>query len=234
MIKAIFFDWFNTLAHYSPSREQLESQALKELGFFVDPEVMRRALYLADKGYYEEQARFPIGQRSSAEQLKVHTRYQQTVLQACHIPVDDALVIKLLKRSRELNDTIKFVLYDDVIPALEAIKRTKVTVGIISNLQTGINSMMSELGIASLVDFTVTSVEVGSEKPLPPIFLKALSLVHVEPGEAIHVGDQYRNDVVGARNAGINPVLLDRDNVYPDIKDCPRILKLAEIDSYIR
>ena len=233
MIKAIFFDWFNTLAHYSPSREQLESQALKELGFFIDPEVMRQALYLADKGYYEEQARFPIGHRSSAEQLKVHIKYQQTVLQACHIPVDDALVIKLLKRSRELNDTIKFVLYDDVIPALEATKKRKVIVGIISNLQTGINSMMLELGIADFVDFTVTSIEVGSEKPLPPIFLKALSRAGVEPNEAIHVGDQYQNDVVGARNVGINPVLLDRDNVYPEIKDCPRIRKLTEIDEYI-
>jgi putative hydrolase of the HAD superfamily len=100
-------------------------------------------------------------------------------------------------------------------------------------LQTGINSMMLELGIADLVDFTVTSAEVGSEKPQPPIFLKALSRAGVEPGEAIHVGDQYQNDVVGARNVGINPVLLDRENVYSGIKDCPRILKLTEIDVYI-
>jgi len=165
----------------------LESQALKELGFFIAPEMMRQALYLADKGYYEEHARFPIGQRSSAEQIKVQIRYQQTVLQACNIPADDELATKLMKRSRELNDSIKFVLYDDVIPALEDVNKKKIIVGIISNLQTGINVKIRELGIADLVNFTVTSGEVGSEKPLPPIFLNALLKAQVEPIEAIHV-----------------------------------------------
>jgi putative hydrolase of the HAD superfamily len=233
VIKAVFFDWFNTLAHYYPSREQLESQALKELGFLIVPETMRRALYLADKYYYEEQALFPLSRRGPAEQVKVFLHYQRIVLQSCKIPLDDALAEALMKRTRELNDTIKFVLYDDVAPALSVLRQKQITVGIISNLQSEINSKCRELGIANLVDFTVTSGEVGADKPEPPIFLRALFLAKTAPGEAIHVGDQYQNDVVGARNVGINPVLLDRDDVYQEITDCPRINRLTEIDKLL-
>ena len=38
MIKAVFFDWFNTLARYEPPREQIHSEALREFGFEVPPE----------------------------------------------------------------------------------------------------------------------------------------------------------------------------------------------------
>ena len=233
MVKAVFFDWFNTLAHYYPSREQTQSQALIELGFNIVPETMRQALYLADKSYYEEHARLPIGKRSAAERIQIQIQYQKTVLITCGISPDDAIATKLMQRYRELNSSVKFVLYDDVLPALQTVKDKKVTVGIITNLRSEIDSMCRELDIARFVDFTVTSGEVSSEKPLPPIFLKALSLAKVAPGEAIHVGDQYQNDVVGSRNIGINPILLDRDNNYPEIKDCPRIQKLTEIGNYI-
>jgi FMN phosphatase YigB (HAD superfamily) len=32
----------------------------------------------------------------------------------------------------------------------------------------------------------------------------------VSPAEAVHVGDSYQADVVGARRVGIRPVLIDR------------------------
>ena len=70
MIKAIFFDWFNTLAHYYPPREELESQALKELGFDVSPKVHQLRPLSGDKHMYEENARLPIRQRSQEEQTQ--------------------------------------------------------------------------------------------------------------------------------------------------------------------
>ncbi|MDD5191092.1 MAG: HAD-IA family hydrolase [Dehalococcoidales bacterium] len=232
MIKAVFFDWFNTLAHYYPSREELESQALQELGFLITPDTLRQALYLADKYYYEEHARLPIGRRSAAEQAGVQIQYQLIVLKHSGIAARDDLAVKLMKRSREL--TVKFVLYDDVLPALESLRKKNLTVGILSNLQKEINSKCRELGITHLVDFTVTSGEVGAEKPAAPIFLKALALAQVNPTETMHIGDQYVNDVLGARNVGIQPVLLDRDDVSPQITDCPRICGLDELDNLLK
>lgn len=233
MIKAVFFDWFNTLAHYHPPREELERQALQELGFTVSPQVVSRGLYLADKNFYEENARLPIRQRSPEEQARIYAGFQLTILQEASITPKQDLVLKLMSRMRELNATMKFILYDDVLPTLKAVKGRKLTVGLLTNLQREIDSMCRELGIASYIDFTVTSGEVGADKPQAPIFLKALELAKIKPQEAIHIGDQYNNDVKGARAVGIVPLLLDRTNLYPEITDCPRIQSLIEVTKYL-
>lgn len=233
MIKAIFFDWFNTLAHYYPPREELESQALKELGFVVSPQAISQALYLADKNYYEENARLPIRQRSREEQAKIYTGFQRTILKEAGIPPSEDLINKLTVRMRQLNASMKFVLFDDVSPILKTLKERRFTIGLLTNLQSEVDSMCRELGIASYLDFTVTSGEVGEDKPKPPIFLKALERAKVKASEAILIGDQYQNDIMGARGVGISAILLDRDNIYTNITDCPRIRSLSEVTEYI-
>ena len=52
--------------------------------------------------------------------------------------------------------------------------------------------------------------------------------------EAVHVGDQYELDVVGARGVGITPILIDRYNVYPENTDCPHIHNLSEVVNNIK
>ena len=233
MIKAIFFDWFNTLAHYYPPREELESQALKELGFDVSPKALSPGLYLADKYIYEENARLPIRQRSREDQTRLYTRFHRIILKEAGITAADNIVSKLLSRMFELNNTMKFVLFDDVMPTLKMLKEKNLKLGLLTNLQTEVDSMCRELGIAAYLDFTVTSAEVGADKPQPPIFLKALELADVKAAEAIHVGDQYQNDVLGARGVGISPILLDRADYYTEITDCPRIRSLNEVNKYL-
>jgi HAD superfamily hydrolase (TIGR01549 family) len=233
VIKAIFFDWFNTLAHYYPPREELESQALKELGFNISPKALSYGLYLGDKHMYEENARLPIRLRSAAEQTKLQTTFQRIILKEAGITPTDDVALKLVSRMIQLNASLKFVLFDDVIATLQELKQNNLKLGLLTNLQTEVNSMCRELGIASYLDFAVTSAEVGADKPQPPIFLKALELAKVKAGEAIHVGDQYQNDVLGAKGVGISPILLDRADYYAEINDCPRIRSLTEISKYL-
>ena len=233
MIKAVFLDWFNTLAHYYPPREELESQVLKESGFEVSPKLISPGLYLADKNYYEENARLPIRQRNHEEQMKVYATYHRTIMEGVGITPSDDLVSKVVARMLQLNTSMKFILFDDVLPAIKAIKEQKRTIGLLTNVDRGIDVICQELGVASYLDFTVTSGEVGAEKPQPPIFLKALELAKIKPDEAIHVGDQYKNDVMGARGVGINPILLDRADYYPEITDCTRIRSLTEVTKYL-
>ena len=233
MIKAIFFDWFNTLAHYHPPREELESQALKELGFDVSPKSISYGLYLGDKHMYEENARRPIRDRSQDEQTKLYADFHRIILKETGIDATDGQVMQLLARMFQLNASMKFVLFDDVPDTLKDLKTKGLKLGLLTNLQTEVNSMCRELGISEYLDFTVTSAEVGADKPQPPIFLKALQLAHVNAAEAIHVGDQYQNDVVGARGVGISPLLLDRADYYKEITDCPRIRSLSEVIKYV-
>ena len=64
MIKAIFFDWFNTLADYYPPREELESQALKELGFDISPKSISYGLYLAISIFTKKMRASPSGKEA--------------------------------------------------------------------------------------------------------------------------------------------------------------------------
>lgn len=203
------------------------------MGFTISPQSISQGLYLADKDFYEENARIPIRQRNPEEQTRAYSHYQEIVLREAGVTATKDLVRALMTRMRQLNAGMKFVLYDDVLATLKTLKEKNLTIGLLTNLQREIDSMCRELGIASYIDFTVTSGEVGADKPQAPIFLKALELAKVKPAEAIHIGDQYQNDCIGARGVGINPVLLDRASLQTAISDCPRIASLTEIVRYI-
>ena len=89
---------------------------------------------------------------------------------------------------------------------------------------------MRRLGLTPYLDFVLTAAEVGAEKPAPEMFAAALQRAAARPGEAVHVGDQPRSDVLGARAAGIYPILLDRGGWQTGVTDCVRISGLAELE----
>jgi putative hydrolase of the HAD superfamily len=74
---------------------------------------------------------------------------------------------------------------------------------------------------------------VGVSKPNPEIFRLALAQAEAKPEETVHVGDVYEADVVGARNAGIKGILLDRTGAQR-AQDCPCIQGLSEIYPHLR
>ena len=83
------------------------------------------------------------------------------------------------------------------------------------------------------LDMVLTSQEAGVTKPDPLIFVAALKTLNVKAEDAIYVGDQYEADVLGARGAGISPILIDRFGLYSQISDCPRIRSLSEVLEYL-
>ena len=89
MIKAVFFDWFNTLARYEPPREELQSQALQEFGIHLSPEKIMPGLLVADRDFFEENTVFPVRKRSPEEQAKIYTLYQQTILTEAGVNVSN-------------------------------------------------------------------------------------------------------------------------------------------------
>jgi len=126
-----------------------------------------------------------------------------------------------------------FVLFDDVLSTLATLKQQKLILGLLTNATRDMVSVYHKLGLEPYLDFVVTSEEVGSDKPKPPIFLAALDRAGVNASEAAHIGDQYEIDVVGARGAGIKPILIDRYDIYPEVSDCPRFHSLTELAEYL-
>ena len=236
MIKAVFFDWFNTLARYDPPREELQSQALQEFGIHVPPQKIIPGLLLADRGYFEENTVFPVRQRSPEEQAKVYTRYQSTILTEAgvNLPREQEVLSKIMQRVQQLSRGMSFTLFDDVLPTVKTLKEQNLTLGLLSNIDRDMKPICRQLGLEPYINFIVTSGDVGVDKPKPPIFLAALERAGVNASEAVHVGDQYKLDIVGARGVGITPILIDRYDLYSEVSDCPRIHSLTELTDYLQ
>ena len=114
----------------------------------------------------------------------------------------------------ELTDTLlaalRFQAYPDAEPALAQLRAAGARVVVVSNWDVSLHDVLAQTGLASLLDGTITSAEFGAAKPAPAIFAAALELAGAAAAAALHVGDSFDEDVLGARGAGIEPVLLVR------------------------
>jgi putative hydrolase of the HAD superfamily len=235
LIKAVFFDWFNTLARYEPPREELQSQALQEFGIHLSPQEIMPGLVAADRVLFEENAVSPVRKRSPEEQAKIYTRYQETILSKAGVNIsgEPATLTKIINRAQELSQGMSFVLFNDVLSTLKTLKERNLALGLLTNFDGEMKPICQQLGLEPYIEFTITSGEVGTDKPSPPIFLAALEQTGINAAETVHVGDQYKSDVIGARGVGINPILIDRYDSYPEVNDCPRIRSLTELTAYL-
>jgi HAD superfamily hydrolase (TIGR01549 family) len=138
---------------------------------------------------------------------------------------------EIYKHYRSLRGGLQ--LFDDVLPLLTELRERGIVTAIISNNDRALGPICQELGLDGHIEFGLSSWEIGFEKPDPHIFREALRLAKVSAGEALHVGDQYHSDVVGALAVGIMPLLLDRFGFYADITDCQHIGSLLEVLYYL-
>lgn len=121
----------------------------------------------------------------------------------------------------------------DVLPSLRAIRDLGLRMVVVSNANGTVCAVAERLGITPLVQCVLDSRLEGVEKPDPRLFEIALERSGARRESTIHVGDLYEVDVVGARAAGIRPVLLDAAGLYPDA-DCPRVPSLPALVDAIR
>jgi putative hydrolase of the HAD superfamily len=92
---------------------------------------------------------------------------------------------------------------------------------VVSNSDGTVDETLRRLDLAAHFDVVVDSHIVGFEKPDPRIFDHAVEESGADRRRTLHVGDLYSADVVGARQAGIHPILLDPYGDWPDV-DCTR------------
>jgi len=231
MIRAVFFDLYFTLIRYDPPQEELEANALRELGINADPDVFGKSMVIANEFVVQEIARRPLSKRSKEETVALYAQFQRIVLKEAGIEPDEKLVLAMLGKMQQFKT--KLVLFDDVIPALKDLKSRGLILGLVSNVERDLTATMSGLGLPSWLDIVVTSLDAGFSKPQPEIFEEAIRRAGVHPSQALYVGDQYQIDCVGAERAGMKGILIDRGGYFQDMTDCPRIRSLAELTAHL-
>jgi putative hydrolase of the HAD superfamily len=238
MIRAVFFDWYSTLANIDGPRSHQYIKVFRDLGIEISPEKAARGVLRADEYLTSEEERLPLAARSREERTDIYIIYPRMILDEAGMRGREDVAVAVRDRMRELRKEPRPVsipsLFADVLPAVKALKDRGILLGVISNASRELSRHCQEVGLMPYLDVVLTSQEAGARKPEPLIFLTALNKINIPAAEAIFVGDQYKADVQGARGAGMSPVLLDRFDLYPHIADCLRIRSLSELTLYLQ
>jgi putative hydrolase of the HAD superfamily len=214
-------------------------------GVLVKPSFARVAGSLAARGVVVEAGRLAeaeprakreldrdpaAGGRSDAER---GWRYFNLVLAHAGIdrsPATDEALEELRREHDRRN------LWEDVPEgvrtSLARLRARGLRLAVVSNANGTVRALLERLELAPFLAAVLDSAVEGVEKPDPRLFLLALERLGAAPREAVHVGDLYGVDVVGARAAGVRPVLLDEAGLYEGA-DCPRVRSLVGLADHL-
>ena len=133
----------------------------------------------------------------------------------------DELARHVLGLQQIFDGATSYALYPDVVPVLKTLTARNLTLGVISDWGIGLGLILRHHDLVQYFSFAVISAALRRAKPDPDLFATALRRADAIPDYALHIGDSYPLDVLGARAAGITPVLLDRNGrVDPAAMDC--------------
>ena len=233
-IKAVFFDLDGTLRHSVPSGGEVFTDYVITLGLPVSQEDKLRAmrwehLYWANSPDLRDDL---IAHSGESENFWIE--YSRRRLVALGAEPTWALSYAP-KVSMHMGAEYKpeSVTPDDVRRALIQLKEAGYIMAVLSNRNDPFSKVLETHNISEFFDFSIAGGEVNAYKPEPGLFEHALQRANVTAEEAIYVGDNYFADVVGARRAGLTPVLYDPLGIFPEA-DCATIETFDELYSAIK
>jgi HAD superfamily hydrolase (TIGR01509 family) len=225
MIKAVFFDAGNTLIRsYGVGKEEL--------------------LRHICRSFSPRHAALPLDWQKGAEAMELHFQLSRmggnkgsyaanlrTGLKAAGLPGEDAEKLSRVLASRRLPKRLRPE--PGALLLLQQLKKSGFRLAVVSNWSGTLERGLAKLGMARWFDVIADSGKVGVRKPDPRIFRYACRKMGVRPEEAVHVGDIYVADVLGAKAAGIRGVLYDPLGVMTGRVSCPVIRRLPELAGWL-
>ena len=233
-IKAIFFDLDGTLRHSVPSGGEVFTDYVISLGLQVDEAARLRALRWEHFYWASSEDLRNDLLAHSAETENFWIEYSRRRLIA--LGASEQWALEYAPRtSMHMGEVYKpeSIVPEDVRRALPQLKESGYLLGVISNRDKPFQDVLDDHGIGEYFDFSMAAGEVNVWKPDPGIFAHGLERVGLPAREVIYVGDNYYADAVGARAAGLQPVLYDPLGIFPDA-DCATIKSFDELNSLIK
>ena len=234
-VELVTFDLYDTLVEAVPPRWERFHAALAASGFDVAGEAVIRADRDAENFYTIENGRYPIRDRNEEEVRAFRLGQVRAYLPALGLPTDDETVE--LVQQRFMDETQnhggwKYRVFEEVSDVMDCLARHGIKRAVISNADADVTRFCLQMGFARQMDIIITSALVGWEKPDSRTFFAALEPLDVDPGRALHIGDQPLSDIVGAREIGMAAALIDRygrfrDDEYPAMR-VQSLMQLAE------
>jgi len=197
----VLFDLGNTLVYSRP--EETFKRILDEHGIVESIDDVKQALIRGNK-------EFDIDKHVGLSAHEFYTKWN--LVQLKHLGVKGSGA----RRLAEEIDTLwwkfaKFFVYPDVKETLQRLKQMGLKLGIITGgYVEDIEKILPNVGLEKFFDVCVGVNTTGKRKPHQKAFTYALGQLGVKPQEAVFVGDNYEADYLGAKKAGMIPVLIKR------------------------
>jgi putative hydrolase of the HAD superfamily len=131
--------------------------------------------------------------------------------------------------------SLRFRPYPEVPAAIAHLREANLRLAVVSNWDISLADVLRQAGLERGFELILTSAALGASKPDPTIFSTAAAALGLEARQVVHIGDSAELDVVGARAAGIEPILIVRDGseaprehlqarIVPDLLTAARLL----------
>jgi putative hydrolase of the HAD superfamily len=223
---AVLLDALGTLVSLEPPAPLLRGELADRFGVLVTEGQARDAIG-AEISFY----RAHLDEGRDALSL-------MTLRSCCAEVIRDALprgerlaAVDNAELTEALLASLRFTAYPEVQAALRRLRDCGRRLVVVSNWDLSLHDVLERVQVAPLLDAIVTSAEAGARKPAREIFEQALRLAGAAASDAIHVGDSLEEDVVGARAAGIAPVLVRRGGgpVPPGVRTIASLSELPAL-----
>ena len=204
MLRAVLFDWGDTLMAFAYEPELVEAghrAGLAALRRDDLPESVEITAYFRER--YEPMFWLP----GTLEEIE-YPGLVRELLGHFDIRVSDEELDRYLEAEHTAWEPSR-VLGGTTHALLESLRSRGLKIGLVSNaFDPGplLHRDLEQLGIAERIDYAVFSSELGKRKPHPEIFQRALDALGAAPDEALFVGDRLYEDVRGASEVGMTTV----------------------------
>ena len=222
---SVLFDMGYTLVYFEPIQEMIVQEALQAIGAERSVAEIDAAVQVVWGAYYAEAdtASFPA---TEAYGHQVEVELSHGLLAQLGVAADEA-ALQAYRQALQAGYSRPGVLrpYPEVMEVLTALREQGYRLGIVSNWSWNLRDRVVQAGLDRFFELVWASAYAGCNKPHPQIFEQALAQMDLRPERALYIGDSYAHDVVGARNAGVDVLLLDRPGTAGEV-DCPVIRDL--------
>ncbi|MFQ5407157.1 MAG: HAD family hydrolase [Anaerolineales bacterium] len=224
--EAILFDLDGTIRHLPDSPAALFFKYCAELGLQFGDDALHR-LVRWQHAYWADNDQINADRARGEDEFWIELARKELCFLSVTSDVD-AHARTLTDRFREYYENTMGITHADTLPTLRTLRKAGFTVGLVSNRPYPLDEQVTELELEGLFHFTLSAGEANSWKPDPEIFALALEMAGARAEATVYVGDNYYADVVGARGAGLTPVLFDPHEFFPEV-DCTRIAALSDV-----
>lgn len=225
-LKAIFIDVGNTLLYEKPSRFEIYAERARARDLRLETSAMRDLMHRAHRELPRE-----IGGA-----FRYSDPWFNSYIERIFHDYLGILKTEMAPLREELfgrfSDPATFGVFEGGFEMLEEWRAHGLKIGIVSNWSARLPGLLDRLKLTERVDFVLCSAIERLEKPDPMLFERALQRAGVRPDEALHAGDDFEKDVLGAQHVGMRAVLVDHEK-RADTTRTPRVENLLELRELI-